>query len=155
MTPIKYGGLKYFVRWFSQIDSSTGTELCLGEGNSYHQKGESFSLFDGCYNCSFNESCDLSCHPNPECHDKIGNINWTFVASGGSRISQKGDVIPEGAPTYYFAIFLPKTAWKWRYSDRVSGVMLPLDPPLPSLLPRNAVDKWFKVYESWTCDTVC
>ena len=119
--------LKYFddahkVRWpkvFCKVIQSNlfiyRNGAVFRAGDSYHQKGESFSLFDGCYNCSFKAACDLSCHPNPECHDKIRNINCTFVvASGGSRISQKGDAIPEGAPTYFFAIFFAGNCMKMK-----------------------------------------
>ena len=54
------------------------------------------------------------------------------LASGGSTIFPRGGPpTPKmGMLTYYFAIFLPKTAWKWFElpGARVPGV--PLDAPL-------------------------
>ena len=35
-----------------------------------------------------------------------------------------------GAPTYYLAIFSPKTAWKWKKLDRGSLASLPLNQPM-------------------------
>ena len=34
-----------------------------------------------------------------------------------------------GAPTYYLAKFLPKTAWKWKNLDREGGARVPGAPP--------------------------
>ena len=45
--------------------------------------------------------------------------------SGESMISKEGAKTPERrAPTYYFANFLPKTAWKWNNLDQRGEVRL-------------------------------
>ena len=46
--------------------------------------------------------------------------------SGGSRISQKGaPALKVEVPTYYLAIFFPKTAWKWKKLDRGGRARVP------------------------------
>ena len=63
--------------------------------------------------------------------------------SGGSSISRGGDTnTHRGVPTYYFANFLPKTAWKWKNLDREgrrASLVSPWDQPMQDRHGRRAV----------------
>ena len=50
---------------------------------------------------------------------------WGWVCSGGSRIFWRGCV--NSQKCYYFSIFLPKTAWKWKNLDPM-GEHVPGEP---------------------------
>ena len=65
-----------------------------------------------------------------------------FLDSGGSRVFGGGAPTAKvGVLTYYFAIFLPKIAWKWKNLDPVRGA--PLDRPTDSWMePQPPPAKW-------------
>ena len=72
-----------------------------------------------------------------------GKITVRYTISGGSRISQTqggggGPTSKVGTPSYYFAKFFPKTAWKWNTLDPEGGRA-----SLPHLRSANVNLHWF------------
>ena len=66
----------------------------------------------------------------------LPNRQVTKLLSGGSRISQGTPTPERGAPTYYFANFLPKNYMKMNESGPRGGAH-PWRPPDPPLLPEQ------------------
>ena len=55
---------------------------------------------------------------------------------------------PGGGATYYFAQFLPKTAWKWKNLDPEGGARASLAPPLDPPIYSGAI-LIFRLWNQW------
>ena len=79
------------------------------------------------------------------------NTKTLAITSGTRPVDGGGAPTSKvGAPTYYLAKFLPKTAWKWLNLGREGGALPwrhPLDPPMPTV-QADTIKFFYKSFSS-------